>query len=231
MTEKAHTDSTYERDLRQVRETLLWMAGQVEVMIDAAIRSIVERNSELARVTIESDQEVNRGEIEIDELILLILAKRQPVARDLRLTVQALKMANELERIGDLAVNICERALLLNLEPPLKPYNDIPRMGGIAQAMVRDAIDAFVVEDAEKAQGVVDRDDEVDELYHNVIRDLLEIMVRNPDAVERGIHILSIAKFLERMADHSTNLAEQVIFLVKGTDIRQIDGIEKVRRG
>ena len=140
-------------------------------------------------------------------------------------------MANELERIGDLAVNICERALLLNVEPQLKPYQDIPKMADIVMSMVRESIDAFVKEDADLAEQIMERDDEVDDLYHVIIRDLLAIMLRNPDAVERGIHIQSIAKFLERMADHSTNLCEQVVFLVKGKDVRQIDGLEKVRKG
>ncbi len=229
--EKTHTDSAYERELHDLRETLLRMAGLCEEMIADAIRSIVERNSELARATIEKDFEVNRAEVQVDELVFLILAKRQPVAKDLRFTTQAIKMANELERIGDLAVNICERALLLNVEPQLKPYQDIPKMADIVMSMVRESIDAFVKEDADLAEQIMERDDEVDDLYHVIIRDLLAIMLRNPDAVERGIHIQSIAKFLERMADHSTNLCEQVVFLVKGKDVRQIDGLEKVRKG
>ena len=131
-------------------------------------------------------------------------------------------MVTDLERIGDLAVNICERAIDLNRQPQLAPYRDIPRMAEIVQSMVHDAIDAFVEGDAQKAFDVIERDDEVDELYVRVFHDLLTRMRADPDAVERGIHVQSVAKFLERMADHSTNLAEQVIFMVNGKDVRHI---------
>jgi phosphate transport system protein len=218
---KPHTDRVYENELKTLRERLLRMAGRVEQMIADSVRSLVEQDVQLARRTIEADRLVDRAEVETDELCLVILAKRQPVASDLRFTL-SLKMVTDLERIGDLAVNICERAIDLGPEPPLKPWVDVPRMASIVQGMVRDAIDAFVAGDAERAQSVVDRDDELDELYTRVFRELLSTMLHDGSKVERGIHAQSVAKWLERMGDHATNLAEQVVFMVKGKDIRHV---------
>jgi phosphate transport system protein len=215
-----HTDRAFDGELRELRDRLLLMAGRVEEMIASSVRAIVERDPELARQTIAIDRHVNNDEVGTDELCLRILARRQPVAGDLRFVTLALKMVTDLERIGDLAVNISERAIDLATEPPLKPYVDIPRMGALVQSMVRDAIDAFVTRDAVKAKAVVERDDEIDELYHKVFRELLGMMSKDNSILERGIHVQSVAKFLERMGDHSTNLAEQVVFMVEGTDIR-----------
>ncbi|MEM6274294.1 MAG: phosphate signaling complex protein PhoU [Myxococcota bacterium] len=217
---RAHTDREFENELRVLRQRLLAMAGWVEEMIANSVRSVVENDPELARETIELDRNVNRAELETDELCMVILARRQPMASDLRFITLALKMVTDLERIGDLAVNISERALDLCRAPQLKPYHDIPQMAEVVQSMVHDAIDAFVKADASKAYDVIARDDTVDDLYVRAFRDLMAIMIRDPGAVERGIHVQSIAKFLERMADHSTNLAEQVIFMVKGKDVR-----------
>lgn len=215
-----HTDREYEQELQDLRERLLLMAGYVEEMTSSAIRSLVERDSDLAQRTIEADHKVNRLEMETDELCLLILAKRQPMASDLRFITLALKMVTDLERIGDLAVNICERALDLNKVPQLKPYEDIPRMAEIVRQMVHDAIDAFVDANAKLAKEVIERDEEVDRLYDDVFAELLQIMQGDAEKVQRGIHVMSVSKWLERMADHATNLAEQVIFMVKGKDIR-----------
>jgi phosphate transport system protein len=220
---KIHTDREYEGELRKLRERLLKMAGRVEEMIADSVKALVERDLGLARRTIEADHLVNRAEVETDELCLVILAKRQPVASDLRFITLSLKMVTDLERIGDLAVNICERVIDLGEEPPLKPWVDVPRMASIVQAMVRDAIDAFVAGDAERAQSVIDRDRNLDELYIRVFRELLSAMLDDASKVERGIHAQSIAKWLERMGDHATNLAEQVVFMVKGKDIRHLN--------
>jgi len=198
------------------------MAGHTEAMIANAIRALVERDVTLARRTIEVDHKVNQAEIDIDELCLVILAKRQPMGSDLRFVTLALKMVTDLERIGDLAVNICERAIDLAAEPPLRSYDDIVRTADLVQSMVRDAIDAFVHADDLKAQDVVNRDDEVDELYHQIFRDILQMMMRETTAIQRGIHVQSVAKWLERIADHSTNLAELVVFMVNGKDIRHV---------
>jgi phosphate transport system protein len=218
---RAHTDREYDNQLRQVRDKLLLMAGHVEAMIANSVQALVERDVNLARRTIANDHKVNQAEIEIDELCLLILAKRQPMASDLRFITLALKMVTDLERIGDLAVNICERAIELAAEPAL-PYDDIVRTAELVQSMVRDAIDAFVRADDKKAEVVIARDAQVDELYHQIFRDILQMMRADSSAIQRGIHMQSVAKWLERIADHSTNLAEHVIFMVQGRDIRHV---------
>jgi phosphate transport system protein len=221
---RAHTDREYDNQLRQVRDKLLLMAGHVEAMIESAVRALVERDVLLARRTIDNDHKVNQFEVETDELCLVILAKRQPMASDLRFITLALKMVTDLERIGDLAVNICERALDLSGEPPIRNYDDLVRMADLVQSMVRDAIDAFVHADDEKAQRVIDRDQAIDDLYHEIFADILQRMSSDASLslIKRGIHVQSVAKWLERMADHSTNIAEQVVFMVKGQDIRHV---------
>ena len=180
---RAHTDREYDNQLRQVRDKLLLMAGHVEAMIANAVKSLVERDVVLARRTIDNDHKVNQFEVDTDELCLVILAKRQPMASDLRFITLALKMVTDLERIGDLAVNICERALDLSAEPPGRNYDDLVRTADLVQSMVRDAIDAFVHADDAKAQRVIDRDSEVDDLYHETFRDILERMMVDPTAV------------------------------------------------
>jgi len=224
---REHTDRKYAAELQDLRERILLMAGRVEQMINQAVESVVTRDIDLARRTIQQDSKVNRDEIETDELCLLILAKWQPMATDLRFITQALKMVTDMERIGDLAVNICERAIDLGIDPPLKPFIDVPRMAEIAESMIRDAVDAFVEGDADKAQDVLDRDDEVDELYRKVFDELVKIMREDESKVERGIQVQAVAKLLERMADHCTNLAEQVIFLVRGEDVRHVGKLGK----
>lgn len=222
-----HTDREYENDLKLLRERLLLMAGRVEGMIADAVRALIERNAVIAQRTIEADHKVNRAEMEIDELCMLILVKRQPMASDLRFVTHSLKMVTDLERIGDLAVNICERAMDLCRFPPSESSGDISRMASAVQSMTRDAIEAFVQRCSEEAENVMLRDDEVDELYHHVFRDILAGMLRDPSVVERGIHLQSVAKFLERIGDHATNLAEQVIFMVRAEDVRhtgKLDG-------
>ena len=223
---KTHTDREYEEQLRALREGLLLMAGRVEEMIANAVTALVRRDVDLAQRTIDADHKVNRAEVETDELCLLILAKRQPLASDLRFVTLALKMVTDLERIGDLAVNICERALDLAAAAPLKLHEDVPRMALVAQSMVRDAIDAFVKGDATLARAVIERDDEVDKLYSRIFLETLEVMRGERAAIQRGIHVQSVAKWLERMADHGTNLAEQVIFMVRGKDVRHLGKLD-----
>lgn len=210
----------YARQLRHLRELLIRMAGRVEEMIADSIKALVDADPELAARTIAKDNRVNRAELETDEACLVILAKWQPLASDLRFVTLIMKMVTDLERIGDLAVNICERAIELSKSPPLISYVSIERMAAIVQSLIRDAIDAFVNLDADLAHEVVERDDQVDDLYHRIFREILGIMVRDTAAVERGIHVQSVVKWLERMGDHGTNLAEQVIFMVRGKDIR-----------
>jgi phosphate transport system protein len=215
-----HTDREYETELRSLREQLLLMGASVEEMISNRVKALVERDSDLARRMIELDNAVDRLEVETDDLCLRILARRQPVASDLRLITIAMKMVTDLERMGDLGVNICERVLELNEEPALKPYLDLPKMAEVVQGSVRDALDAFVRRDAERAQQVIDRDETVDLYYEQIFRELLTYMMEDPRNIFRATRVQSIAKYLERIGDHSTNLAEMVIFMVKGKDVR-----------
>jgi len=223
---REHTDRRYEGELRTLREQLLLMGAKVEQMIAASIKTLIDRDSALAHLTIESDHEINRLEMDTDDLCLRILARRQPVASDLRVITIVLKMVTDLERIGDLGVNICERVIELNAEPPLKPYVDLPRMAEVAQGMVREALDAFVARDPERAQQVIDRDRMVDAYYAQIFRELLTYMMEDPRNIFRATRVQSIAKYLERVGDHATNLAEMVIFMVKGKDIRHLGRME-----
>ncbi|MFT5430845.1 MAG: phosphate transport system protein [Myxococcota bacterium] len=215
-----HTDREYESKLVELRRRIQTMAKQVESMLGDSVTALTERDIELARRTIMADRLVNVAELETDELCLVVLAKWQPMASDLRFITLALKMVTDLERIGDLAVNICERAIDLASLPQYRPYEDIPRMGVIAREMVARAIRAFMDGDASEARAVIVRDDELDDLYTEVFRDVLEVMAEKPESIQRGIHVQSVAKWLERVGDHACNLAEQVIFLVEGNDIR-----------
>jgi phosphate transport system protein len=216
------TDREYDAELHKLHDQLLLMGAKVEEMIANSMRALTERDSELARRMIEYDHQINRLEVEIDDLCLRILAKRQPVASDLRLITTALKLVTDLERIGDACVNICERVVELNMEPTLKPYVDLPRMAETAQAMVRDALDAFVQADPDRAREVVERDRVVDAYYGQVFRELLTYMMEDPRNIYRAVRAQSIAKYLERIADHATNLAEMVIFMVVGKDVRHL---------
>jgi len=219
---KKHTHSEYESELLRVRENLLRMAGLVEQMIGDSVKALLERDDALADATIEADHKVNRFEVETDELCLLILAKRQPMASDLRFITLAMKMVTDLERIGDLAVNICERAQALDEMAPARITSSIPRMTEVAMGMVRDAINAFIEADADKAQDVWERDRELDELYHVLIGKMQSRMHEQATSLERGMHVQAVGKFLERIGDHATNLAELVVFMVKGKDVRHL---------
>ena len=222
MDQKRRISSEYEQELLQVRRKLVVMAERVQKMTLKAVRALVERESELAAEVILDDREVNREEVETDELCMLILARRQPVASDLRFVTIAMKMVTDVERVGDLAVNIAERAISLNGAPPLRPFVDIPRMADLTVEMLNKSVTAFLEQDTVLAEQVIAMDDQVDELYHKVFRDVLEIMHQQPETVRRGIDLQSVAKFLERMADHVTNLAELVIYMVRGKDVRHI---------
>jgi len=215
-----HTAQEYDGELRKIREQLLLMGAKVEEMTVGGVKSLLERDSELARQIIEMDNEVNKLEVDIDELCLRVLARRQPVASDLRAITTAMKMVTDLERIGDLGVNICERVIELNEVPPLKPYVDLPHMAQAAQEMVRSALDAFVNHDAEQARLVIEKDQVVDSYYGQIFREVLTYMMEDARNIYRATKIQSITKYLERIGDHATNLAEMVVFMVKATDIR-----------
>ena len=217
-----HTDKKYEEDLKKLREEILYMGGLVEDQILKAVRSLVDRDSKLAEMIIERDHEVNRLDVDIDDLCIKLLALHQPAGRDLRFITTGLKITTDLERIGDMAENICERALELNQEPQLKPYIDIPRMAQISQRMIHESLDAFVREDTDLALKVCKDDEEVDQLNSQIFREVVSFMIEDPHTIARAIKISSISKYLERIADHATNIAEMVIFMVKGKSIRHL---------
>lgn len=220
MTDRRHIVRSYSRELDELRRSLVLMAGRVEAMIGQAVRAVVEEDIALARQVIEDDKAVNRDELDIDARCLQLLARWQPVASDLRFITLTLKMVTDLERIGDLAVSICDRSVALSAHPSAPNSPKITQMGRLVRRMVQQAIEAFVLRDAELAQGVLEQDDEVDELYHSLFRQQLRLMDSDRHLVERGILIQAIAKHLERIGDHCTNLAEQVIYMVQGNDVR-----------
>lgn len=222
MDARSHTDQHFEEGLRDLHLKVLEMGGLVEKQIARAVESLVQRDDELAHSTIGTDHAVNRLDVEIDEHCLKLLALHQPAARDLRLVTTTLKINADLERIGDMAVNLCERALELNREPPLKPFIDIPRMAEVAARMLREALNAFVHEDVELALKVCRDDDFIDQLTSQIFRELLSFMLEDPHTLTRGIRIMFVAKYLERIADHATNIAEMVVFMVKGKSIRHM---------
>ena len=217
---KEHMSSQFDAELNEVRVRLLEMGGKVELMIANSINSLVERDSALAERTIAFDVEINRMEVEIDEKCLHLLARRQPAARDLRFVTLALKIVTDLERIGDQCVSIARQAIELNREPQLKPYIDLPRMADAANNAVRAALDAFVRGDVPTAVRICQDDSMVDELHDQLQRELLTFMMEDSATVERAMRITSVSKFLERIADHATNIAEMVVFMVEGKDIR-----------
>jgi len=213
-------ETHFQQELNKLKENLLKMAGLAEQAISNAVEALVQRNTSLAEKTIKEDEKINQMEILIDEWCLKLLALHQPLAADLRFITSAMRINIELERIGDLAVNIAERVISLNQEPQLKPYIDIPRMAEITQAMVKDVLDAFVNGDTNLARGVCERDDQVDALNDQVFRELLTYMMADPKTITRAVHLIIVSRCLERIADHTTNIAEGVIFMVKALVIK-----------
>ena len=218
--EREHISAIFDQELNDLRARLLTMGGKVEAMIAGSVKSLVDRDSPLAERIIAMDHEINTLEVAVDEKCLELLALRQPAARDLRFITLALKIVTDLERIGDQCANIAKRALELNDEPPLKPYIDIPRMAHWTEVMLKEALDAFVRGDDQLAIKVCKDDSFVDELNMQIQRELLTFMIEDPGTISRALKLNYISKYLERIADHATNIAEMVIFMVKGKDIR-----------
>jgi phosphate transport system protein len=214
------TETHFHKELDELKENLLRMAALVEGAIRDALQSLVKRDSELAKETFEGEDRINAMEIAIDDMCLRLLALRQPMASDLRFITSAMKITTDLERMGDQAVNIAERAIFLNQEPQLKPYIDVPRMAEIAQSMVKDVLDAFVNRDSKLARSVCERDDLVDGLKDQVLRELLTYMMSDPKTIPRAVHLIIVARCLERIADHATNIAEDVIFMLEARVIK-----------
>lgn len=213
-----------DQELDRARQMLLRMGGMVESMVARSTQALLERDSRLSSEVIESDSDVDQLEMEIDEVCHSILVRRQPTAVDLRFVVAVMKINSDLERIGDSAVNIAQSVEQLNEQPPLKPYIDLPHLSQLVQAMVRKSLDAFVNRDVELAGEVCRSDDGVDGLYKQIFRELLTYMIEDPKTVSRALHLLLISRNLERIADHATNIAEDVIYYVEGRDIRHSAG-------
>jgi len=210
----------FAQELEEVNQTLLQMGGMVESSIHCAIQALEERDERLARRIIEDEPRINRMEMEIDSQVTRLLALNQPVAKDLRFLTSVLKINGDLERMGDLAVHIARRTLSLMRQPEIKPLVDIPRMATLAEEMLRKSLDAFVKQDAELAESVLPADEEVDQLRDKVFAELIQVMQSDPAKIPAALDLMFVARHLERTADHSTNIAEDVIFLVRGEDVR-----------
>ena len=210
----------FHEELETLKQTLLAMGGLVEDQIRRVLRALVERDSDLAQEVIDRDREVNAYDVEVDEKCVELLALHQPTAGDLRFITTAMKIVTDLERIGDQAVNMGQRVLELNREPQLKPYIDLPRMAELAQSMVKESLDAFVARDTELARQVCGEDDAVDALKEQIFRELLTFMMEDPKTIPRAIRLILVSRFLERVADHATNIAEMVIYMVESKMVR-----------
>lgn len=210
----------FDQELAQLKEQLLRMGSMVEQQIQRALQALVDRDSDLAQLVVERDHTVNNLDVTIDDACIRLLALHQPTAGDLRFITTAMKISSELERMGDLADNIAHRALELNEEPQLKPYIDIPRMGNWTMRMVQDCLNAFVNSDSTLARKVCGDDDFVDDVNEQLFRELLSFMMENPRTITRAIRLTFVAKSLERIADHATNIAELVVYMVEGKNIR-----------
>ncbi len=210
----------FEEELEGLRKRLLEMSGLVESAIYRSVQALVEKDEEQARQVLRNESRINQMEIEIDDLATRLLALEQPVATDLRFITAATKINNDLERMGDLAVNIAERSIALMHEPLVKPLVDIPHMANLVESMVRKALDAFVKKEAALARSVLVSDDAVDGLRDAVFSELIRSMQKDPSTVQQSVALLFVARDLERIADHATNIAEDVLFVVEGIDVR-----------
>jgi phosphate transport system protein len=210
----------FQVELDQLKAKLLEMSALVETAIYRSVQGVVEKNEELAQQVIRNEARVNQLEIEIDEMAIALLALQAPMAADLRLVTAAIRINNDLERMGDLAVSMAESALALSKEPVIRPLIDVPHIAGLAQGMVRKALDAFVTRDPELARSVLASDDAVDNLRTASFHELTSFMRNNPADIPQALRLLSVVRNLERVADHATNIAEDVLFLVKGIDVR-----------
>ena len=218
----------FDEELKELKEKVLKNAALAEEAIAKAVKSLVDRNTKLAEEVVKSDVPINMLEIEIDQLCMKLLALHQPAAEDLRFIASALRINTELERIGDEAVNIAERAVVLIKQPLLKPLIDIPRMASVSQKMLKDSIDAFINRNAGLARDVCKRDDEVDGLNDQLFRELLTYMMQDAKNIERAVELILVARHLERIADHTTNIGEDVVYIVEGKTIKH--HIEEMER-
>jgi len=216
-----HIIKSYDEELRRLNNTIMQMGGLAEGQLAAAIEAVMKRDSALAARVVEGDAQVDRLEQDVDGLVVRLLALRQPMARDLREILAALRIASDLERICDYAANVAKRSIVLNQSPPVRPVYTLPRMVKLAQALTKDVLDSYVARDADKALLVWARDEELDEMYSSLFRELLTYMMEDPRNITACTHLLFMAKNVERIGDHATNIAETVYFLVNGTPLTQ----------
>jgi phosphate transport system protein len=217
-----HTQKTYDEELTRLTNSIIAMGGLAESQLQAAIQAVATRDSDLASEVIENDARVDQLESEVEEQSIRLLALRQPMARDLREIVSALKISTDLERICDYAANVAKRAITLNHSAVIKPTSGIARMGRIAQVQVRNVLDAYVERDSQKAQEVWLGDEELDDVYTSLFRELLTYMMEDPRSISSATHLLFMAKNIERVGDHATNIAETIHYLIHGTPLREI---------
>ena len=210
----------FDEELRELKKKILEMDSLVEAAIDYSLKALADRKEELILEVIKKEEGINKIHLEIDEICLRLLALRQPMAADLRFIAAALKINSELERMGDQSINITDATSELLKEPPLKHLIDIPKMSSLSRQMTKDALDAFINRDVELAKDVISRDDEVDDLKNQIFRELLTYMMSDPKAIKRALELILVSRHLERIGDHATNIAEDVVFMVLGEDIR-----------
>jgi phosphate transport system protein len=226
MEEKRHTSREYERELREIKEGLLYLGALTERAIERSMQALLERDTELARQVICDDDQIDRIDVEIEEKCIRLLALRQPAARDLRFITTAIKINGHLERIGDMASNIAEKVMILNDVPQIKPYIDLPRMAEIARKMIRESLDALVHENIELAVNVRDQDDSIDQLNEQIFRELLTFMLEDPRKIHASLYIMQISKSLERISDHAAGIADMVVYMVTGQSVRHKSSCE-----
>ncbi len=217
-----HIIKSYDQELQRLDNIVAEMGGLGESQLASAMEAVVKRDADLAARVIESDAKVDELEREIESLVVRLLALRQPMARDLRQIVAALKISTDLERIGDYASNVAKRSIALDQSAPVKPVHALPRMARLGASMIKDVLDAYIERDADKAIAVWLRDEELDEMYTSLFRELLTYMIEDPRNITSGTHLLFMAKNLERIGDHCTNIAETLYFLVHGTPMTQV---------
>jgi phosphate transport system protein len=216
-----HIIKSYDEELRRLNNAITQMGGLAESQLSAAIEAVVKRDSDLAATVVQGDAQVDQLEHDVDGLVVRLLALRQPMARDLREILSALRIATDLERICDYAANVAKRSIALNQAPPVRPVYALPRMARLAETLTKDVLDAYVERDADRALVVWARDEELDEMYSGLFRELLTYMMEDPRNITACTHLLFMAKNIERIGDHATNIAETVYFLVHGKPLTQ----------
>ena len=220
MVEKPHTSVQYERELQEIKENLIYVGALVEEVIEKGIKALLERDSELAREVIAEDDRIDKLDVEIEDKCIKLLALRQPAATDLRFITTAIKINGHLERIGDMAVNIAEKVIILNQEPRLKPYIDIPRMAEIARRMIKESLDALVMENVDLANKVRRDDEIVDNLNEQIFRELITFMMEDHRNIHRAMIVSQVSKNIERISDHAKGIADMVVYLITGKSVR-----------